>query len=495
MFQKILLSIVLFFAFSIVAFFLLIKVIDFNEYKPRIQKAIKESTGYELVIRGDITLSLSPAGVSIFDVEITNPTYHPEAPFAKLGSFDVALDLSALLKKEVKVRHISIDSLNLMVEKTKEGKFNYELLTPTKSSEKKPSKESNTTLEKEDGFPLVNVKKIKFSNANVTYTDANSNAQVAFEKIQLDINNINYDSSKHRLQALSFIGDTHVDKIQYSNYMLKDISASFEMKDAIAISDNLHYTLFDTPVQGSGKFDLSGKQPRISLKSKLVGLKLANLSQELWNKNFLEGSANGDFKLAFFIGDAHTFKSTLNGFIQLYGEDIILKGYDIDKIALALDPNQRSKGLLLGNLLAGAVGMSKGESSTLKEANVKVDIGYSEIQLSDVAFSTTTNRIALKGILNIVDEKFIDFKTALLDSKGCATFQQKMSGSFAKPSVKVDDATITALSNVVLSFSTKSKAAAPSAPKQQDENCTIFYEGVVKHPMPPAPAPSTPSGE
>jgi AsmA protein len=159
MFQKILLSIVLFFAFSIVAFFLLIKVIDFNEYKPRIQKAIKESTGYELVIRGDITLSLSPAGVSIFDVEITNPTYHPEAPFAKLGSFDVALDLSALLKKEVKVRHISIDSLNLMVEKTKEGKFNYELLTPTKSSEKKPSKESNTTLEKEDGFPLVNVKK------------------------------------------------------------------------------------------------------------------------------------------------------------------------------------------------------------------------------------------------------------------------------------------------------------------------------------------------
>ena len=265
MFQKILLSIVLFFAFSIVAFFLLIKVIDFNEYKPRIQKAIKESTGYELVIRGDITLSLSPAGVSIFDVEITNPTYHPEAPFAKLGSFDVALDLSALLKKEVKVRHISIDSLNLMVEKTKEGKFNYELLSPTKSSEKKPSKESNTTLEKEDGFPLVNVKKIKFSNANVTYTDANSNAQVAFEKIQLDINNINYDSSKHRLQALSFIGDTHVDKIQYSNYMLKDISASFEMKDAIAISDNLHYTLFDTPVQGSGKFDLSGKQPRISL--------------------------------------------------------------------------------------------------------------------------------------------------------------------------------------------------------------------------------------
>lgn len=493
MFQKIVLSIVLFFAFSIVVFFLMIKVIDFNEYKPRIQKAIKENTGYEVMIRGDITLSLSPAGVSIFDIEITNPTYHPETPFAKLGSFDVALDLSALLKKEFKVKHISIDSLKAMVEKTKEGKFNYELLSPTKNSEKK-SKESNATFEKEEGFPLVNVKKIKFSNADVTYVDAKSNAQVVFEKMNLDMNDIKYDISKHRLQAFSFMGDMHIDKIQYANYALKDISASFEMKDAIAISENLHYTLFDTPIQGSGKFDVSGKQPKISIKSKIVGLKLTNLTREIWNKNFLEGNANGDFKLSFFVGDAHTFKSTLNGFIQLYGEEVILRGYDIDKIALALDPNQRSKGFLLGNLLAGAVGMSKGESSTLKEVNTKVDIGYSEIQLTDVALSTATNRLALKGTINIVDEKFIDFKTALLDSKGCATFQQKMSGSFAKPSVKVDDATITALSNVVLSFSTKPKAA-PSPAKQHDENCTVFYEGVVKHPAPAAPVSSTPSGE
>lgn len=491
MFQKILLSIVLFFAFSIVAFFLLIKVIDFNEYKPRIQKAIKESTGYELVIRGDITLSLSPAGVSIFDVEIANPTYHPEIPFAKLGSFDVALDLSALLKKEIKVRHISIDSLNLIVEKTKEGKFNYELLSTPKSIEKK-TKEGNVTLEKEDGFPLVNVKKIKFSNANVTYADANNNAPLTFDKINLDINDISYDTSKHRLQAFSFIADTHIDKIQYDNYAVKDVSTSFEMKDALAISDNLRYTLFDTPIQGTGKFDLSGKQPKISIKSKIVGLKLANLSRELWDKDLLEGSANGDFKLSFFVGDAHTFKSTLNGFVQLYGEDVTLKGYDIDKIALALDPNQRSKGFSFGNLISGATGALKGGNTLLKEINAKVDVGYSEIQLSDVALSSATNRVAIKGAINIVDEKFIDIKTALLDSKGCATFQQKMSGSFAKPSLKVDDASITALSNVVFSFSTKPKSA-PSVVKN-DDNCTVFYEGVVKHPV-PIPVTTTPSGE
>jgi len=246
MFQKILLSIVLFFAFSIVAFFLLIKVIDFNEYKPRIQKAIKENTGYEVMIRGDITLSLSPAGVSIFDVEITNPSYHAEVPFAKLGSFDVALDLSALLKKEIKVRHVAIDSLSLLVEKTKEGTFNYELPPIPKIIGKK-AKEGDIILEQEDGFPLVNVKKIKFSNANIVYVDQKSNTQIDFDKIDLDINHIQYDTSKHHLQALFFTADTHIDKIQYGRYALKDLSMSFEIKDAIAVSENLNYTFLRHP--------------------------------------------------------------------------------------------------------------------------------------------------------------------------------------------------------------------------------------------------------
>lgn len=477
MFQKILLSIVLFFAFCIVAFFLLIKVIDFNEYKPRIQKAIKESTGYEVMIRGDITIALSPAGVSIFDVEIMNPSRHPEVAFAKLGSFGIALDLPSLLKKEVKVRHITIDNLTVLVEKNKEGKYNYEL-PPTKVNEKKV-KDGNITLEKENNLPLVNVKKIKFNNANVTYTDTSNNTQIMFEKIDLDINNIDYDPSKQRLQSLLCTIETHIDKIQYGAYAVRDIEMSLEMKDAIAVSENLHYTLFDTPISGSSKFDLSGKQPKISIKSKIIALKLANLSRELLNQDLLEGSANGDLKLSFFVGDSHTFKSTLNGFVQLYGEDVTLKGYDIDKIALALDPTQRSKGLNFGDLIASATGAFKGGNTFLKEINTKIDMGYSEIKLTDVAMSSASNRVAMKGAVNILDEKFIDLGIALLDAKGCPTFEQKTSGSFAKPSIKVDGTAITTLNNVMLSFSTKPKTIS----KQSDENCTVFYEGVIKQPL------------
>jgi len=490
MFQKILLSIVLFFAISIVAFFLLLKVIDFNEYKPRIQKAIKENTGYEVMIRGDITLSLSPAGVSIFDVEIINPSHQPEIPFAKLGSFDVALDLSALLKKEVKIRHVSVDNLSVFIEKDKEGKYSYELPLVPKVNEKK-EKEDNVTLEKEEDFPLVNVKKIEINNANIVYTDVTHNTQITFEKIDLNINDINYDVSKHRLQSLLCTMDTHIAKIQYGTYTVHDIWMSLGMKDAIAVSENIRYTLFDTPILGSGKFDLSGKQPKISIRSKIIDLKLANVSRELWNQDLLEGSADGEFRLSFFVGDSYTFKSTLNGFVQLYGENVTLKGYDIDKIALALDPNQRPKGFNFGNLVASATGAFKGGNTLLKEINTKIDIGYSEIKLTDVAMSSAINRVAMKGSVNIVDEKFMNLGVAILDAKGCPSFEQKTSGSFSKPSMKVEGTAITALNNVMLSFSTKPKATS----KHSDENCTVFYDGVIRQPVPEPSSTSTQQGE
>ena len=130
----------------------------------------------------------------------------------------------------------------------------------------------------------------------------------------------------------------------------------------------------------------------------------------------------------------------------------------------------------------GTVEAFKGGNSLIKEANLKVDLGYSEIKLSDVALCTASNRVAIKGDINSVEEKLVDVITAYLDEKGCATFEQKLSGTFAKPSVKLDETAVKTLTNVVLTFTTKSKTAHAAGATQNDTNCTVFYDGVVKHP-------------
>ena len=54
---------------------------------------------------------------------------------------------------------------------------------------------------------------------------------------------------------------------------------------------------------------------------------------------------------------------------------------------------------------------------------------------TDCALATHHNRIALKGKLNLVSERYDNVIVALLDDKGCAKFKQVISGPFGGPKV------------------------------------------------------------
>lgn len=483
MFQKIVLSVVLFCALSVVSFFLIIKVIDFNEYKPRIQKAIKESTGYELTILGDIVLSLSPVGVSISDIEVTNPYYKGGTSFAKLGNFDVAVEIAPLFHKEVKVKHIALEKLNVLIEKTKEGQYNFEIPSSKKKVEVKKEEKQLVFDESEDFFLLVNVTQVKFSDAHVEYKDEKSGKTLKVEKINLNLNDINYDSSKNKLYSVMLKADAKIANVQYDTINVKDIEMAFNMKEAIANLESLKYTIFDSVMNGSAKVDVSGKIPKVSLKNKITDLKLSHVSHYFLGSEILNGVANGDLKLAFSLGDSHTIKSTLNGTVQLFGENIDVKGYDVDKIlSMANTSNGTLDSLNFASLLTGSWNAFQGNNSVLKQVSANVDVGYSEVQLSDVAISTANNRLALKGALQIVEEKFLNVKVALLDIKGCATFEQTILGTFSKPIVKLDKVLTKAITAVALDVPKKPKSDEPVQAQLPENSCVPFYEGVVKQP-------------
>jgi len=484
MFQKLLLSIVLFCAISVVAFFLVIKVIDFNEYKPKIHKAIKDSTGYEVAIKGDVALSLSPVGITVFDVELSNPNFKPEIPFATLGSFAIALEIAPLFYKEIKVKYIEIDRLHVNIEKIKEGKFNFDLALSKGASEKKTketktSQDSNATLSSEMPFPLVNINKVKFSKAHIAYHDHVLGSKILAENVAIDVHDIQYDRAKQtKLQALVFKADVLIEKASYEHFTLQGFSMDANMKDANIVMENLAYTFLEGDFQGSGSLDLSGKNPKLALKQKVDSLKLSELTKVFWKKPFLEGAANGELKLACSLGDIATFKNTLNGFVHADGKNITLKGYDIDAIALSLKDPQN---LNIVQLINGNLGIAEGGASVLQHVAVHTDLGYGEIKLSDVALSSAKHRIAAKGALQIVEEKLLDVKLAILDAKGCASFEQTLVGSFKKPALKVDETTINTIANVALSLFGKTKKVVAETPKET-VNCIPFYEGVVKHP-------------
>jgi len=477
--------------FIIVALVIFIATMDLNQYKPKIEQAVKDASGYDLKINGDISTSFSPIGISIADVNLAVPD---KKEFASFKSFDVALELMPLLKQEVKVNYVVLSNLNLSIEKMKNGKFNFDVDIP-KESTKKDAKPAENSKEEASKLPLVNVTEVRLNKANITYVDHATDAKASVQNIDVTINDISLDSTKEKLKQIALRGVVGIEKIQYKKYNIYDTTLNFDLKDAVANLNSMKYTIFDSKATAKATVDMSGKLPSVSIEEIIPNLKLENFSKEILEKDLLQGVVNSVAKLSFVGADELSVRKTLKGDILFDGQKVGIKGYDLDKIVKSYNDlksgDLKKTGIsFLSNALEnsskgkGAFDDLKGGTTAVEHLHVKVDISNKLATLSDVALSTLDNRVAIKGKINIVDESMQGVKVAILDKKGCATFSQGIEGTLSKPIGKstttsnVSVEQVEEVVNMVSSLFGKKKKEEPK--KKSNEQCEIFYEGIVK---------------
>jgi len=475
----------------IVGLVVFIATMDLNQYKPKIEQAVKDVSGYDLKINGDISTSFSPVGISVADVSVAVPN---QKEFASFKSFDVALELMPLLQQEVKVNYVILSNLNLTIEKMKSGKFNFDVNMP-KNNAKKDVKSAENTIEEPIKLPLLNVTEVRLDKVNITYIDHISDAKANVKDIDVTINDISLDSTKEKLKSIALRGVVAIKQIQYNKYNIYDTNLNFDLKDAVANLNSMKYTIFASKATAKAKVDMSGKIPHISIEETIPDLKLENFSKEILEKDLLKGVVNSVSKLSFVGADELSVRKTLKGSILLDGKKVGISGYDLDKIIKSYndlksgDLKKAGTSFLSSALEDSSKGKGvfdslKGGTTAVEHLHVKIDISKKRATLSDVALSTLNNRVALKGKINIVDESMQGVKVAILDKKGCATFSQSIEGTLTNPkgkgtsSSRVSVEQVEEVVNMVSSFFGKKKKAEPK--KKNNENCEVFYNGVVK---------------
>ena len=477
----------------IVSLVLFIANINLNQYKPKIEQAVKDASGYDLKINGDISTSFSPVGISVADVSISVPN---KKPFATFSGFDAALELMPLLKQEVKINYVVLSNLDLNIEKMKNGKTNLDLIASEKSTKEKPTSTEET--QEPSKLPLVNVTEVRLENANITYMDNISNAKANVKNINITINDISLDSTKEKLKSIALKGDVNIKQITYNKYNIYNTTLDFDLKDAIANLNSMKYTMFDSQATAKARVDMSGKEPKISVEEIVPNLKLENFSKEILEKDLLKGVVNAKANISFTGADELSAKKTAKGYILLDGQGVGVKGYDIDKIvksynALKSGDLKKAGASFLSSAMdnaakgKGAFDDLQGGTTAIERLHVKIDIAKKVATLSDIAIATLNNRVAVKGAINIVDESLKGVKIAILDKKGCASYSQGVSGSLSNPNAKsltskdgVSQEQVEEVVNMVSSFFGKKKKKKEV--KNSNENCKVFYTGVVKHP-------------
>jgi len=171
----------------------LVYLVDWNDFRDTIQKQTKKHTGRDLTIAGDLKPTVFPwVGVSIGDIALANAEGFGDLPFAKMGSADVKVELLPLLKKEVNIRTVELNGLNLDLQRSADGTTNWDDLVKSSdatTTTTTPTENGDESIEVEGdsaAIAALAVGGISIGDANVSWKDAQTGTDVKLSDFNLN---------------------------------------------------------------------------------------------------------------------------------------------------------------------------------------------------------------------------------------------------------------------------------------------------------------------
>lgn len=194
---KIILSIIASVVFLIViAIFILPYFIDPNNFKPEITAAVKDKTGRDLTLTGDLKLSIFPwLGISTGKMALGNAAGFQDQPFATLEESDIKVKLLPLLIKEIEVSRIIVKGLILNLAKNQQGVSNWDDLTASDAIKTTSSQSINNNgkQEKTDAMTISVISGITIENALINWDNQQSGKHLLIKDVNLNTDKFVYD--------------------------------------------------------------------------------------------------------------------------------------------------------------------------------------------------------------------------------------------------------------------------------------------------------------
>ena len=142
---------------------------DPNDFRDEIAAGVKDATGRELNIEGDITLSVFPwLAVEVGQTALGNADGFGEAPFARFDNARLSVRvMPLLLRQEVAVGTASLSGFEANLAVAANGATNWDDLSQA-------SEQTDSAPAESSGDFKLDIANVDLSNARVTYTDAQS---------------------------------------------------------------------------------------------------------------------------------------------------------------------------------------------------------------------------------------------------------------------------------------------------------------------------------
>jgi uncharacterized protein involved in outer membrane biogenesis len=440
--------------------------------KAQVQAAASGALGMQVTIGGELKVRVFPGFVmTLQDVRIRNQG--SEMAAAKEARLGIEL-LPLLLHRRIRIPEIVLTHVTLALEQGRDGKFNFEVPSSAGSSR-----------------PEVDPTDVALADVSLVYTDKQNGNEWRAESCDMPSGRWQISAAKTAdlINSLAITGAASCKQIQTRKLALSDVKFKLDAKQGLFEFRDISMRAYDGRGSGDVHANFTGHVPTYRVHYVLASFRIEEFWKNFSQKKIGAGLMNFSTDLTLSGYTVRELTASSVGEASLRGSNLTLATGDLDGELSRYESTQKFSLIDVGAfLVAGPLGVavtkgydfarvldSTGGSSEIPSLTSEWRIEHGVAFAKDVAMTTTKNRIALKGALDFVNDRFQDVTVALVNKQGCVRVQQTARGPFSQPDVEKP--------NVLVSTAGPVRTLFKRAKHLLGGHCTVFYAGSLPAPQ------------
>ncbi len=372
-------------------------VIDPNDFKPEIAAAVKDKTGRDLTLDGELKISLFPwIGISTGKMVLSNAPGFEAPAFASLEESELKVRLLPLLSKKIDVSRIVLKGLVLNLAKNQQGIGNWSNLSG--SGQMQPAPTGNIGKQLEQSAPTAalaafTIGDITIENARINWNDRQTGKHIEITDLKLNTDKFTFD--KPADLAVSLIA------LDSQSQIIQTVTLNTEL----SVNQQLNiFALHDTDLQVTSTGEnVPGKTLTTALTAADISLDLAKQTAKISGVQLTSGEVKLSAELT---GTAIKDKPAFQGPVSIAA---FSPAKMMQRLAIALparqDANTLNKMAINFDLTATAESAELTNLiMSLDETQIKGSVGINDFTLPAIVFALDADAIDIDRYLPPADK-------------------------------------------------------------------------------------------
>jgi uncharacterized protein involved in outer membrane biogenesis len=263
-------------------------LVDVDRYRPELISYVQEKLGKQVQI-GRLSLTLFPVSIHVDDFGVKNPPIFPSGYIVKIAHADAALDVRALLHRQVVIKSLTLDNPVIHLTSDPDGPWNFE------NPEAKASQRA---------FPLgviskVEIKRGQLVASNLLPSDAQGPVFFEAHDISCELENVNLIGIiSPSSSSVDGQGSLKASRLSLGAVDASNLNSKFQLANRQVFFTDVKAEVYGGSAVGALFFDLSGKNAAFKTDAKFSGISVAHLLASFQNgRAKMTGKMEGDLAL------------------------------------------------------------------------------------------------------------------------------------------------------------------------------------------------------